>query len=404
VNLYAIGALVLLPLSVVLDEAVMWFGRNALDIHRSDEDDPAAEDLAQSAQRAHLLSCFLVAISFAGLMALATRSESAYPPVMVMVLAMAWSLLAGALSGVHWRSPLSLAGRALFRPLRLLGAVLRWLLVTGGRFRGLENPAPALDRVKEVEQETRWLLGRAGDEEQRAMLANLRDFGESLVEDVMVPREEIAGVPAEAGIDEILELVEREGHSRYPVYSDSLDTVIGVLHVFDLLQAPPDATAASLAGQTHFTNETKSVGTLLRELQVTYNQMAVVVDEYGGTAGIVTVEDLLEELVGEIEDEHDEEETPVRRLEPGVYWVEGTMRVDEVNEVLELGLEEGEYDTLAGLVLDRLERIPRPGERIRENGVWLEVLSSEPHRIQALKVMILDRGESEEGRSHGEDR
>ena len=109
----------------------------------------------------------------------------------------------------------------------------------------------------------------------------------------------------------------------------------------------------------------------------------------------VTVEDLLEELVGEIEDEDDEPVPQVRRLKPGAYWVDGTMRVDELNEVLELSLEEGEYDTLAGLVLDRLERVPKAGERLRENGVWLEVLAAEPHRIHALRVVVDPREEAE---------
>jgi CBS domain containing-hemolysin-like protein len=223
------------------------------------------------------------------------------------------------------------------------------------------------------------------------MLATLQEFGEACVEDVMVPREEVVGIPAEATVPEILDVVRREGYTRYPVYRDTLDTVVGVLHVFDLLAAPPDVTAASLARDPVLTSATKPVGTLLRELQATYNQMAVAVDEYGGMAGIATVEDLLEELVGEIHDELDiEEESPLRRIEAGVYWVEGTMRVEDLNEALGLDLEEGEYDTVAGLVLDRLERIPLPGERVREDGVALEVAAAEPQRILALRLTLID--------------
>jgi CBS domain containing-hemolysin-like protein len=119
--------------------------------------------------------------------------------------------------------------------------------------------------------------------------------------------------------------------------------------------------------------------------------MAVVMDEYGGTAGLVTVEDLLEELVGEIEDEHDEALPRVRRLEPGVFWVDATLPLSEVNEILHLDLEGGEYyDTVAGLVLERLERVPRAGERIREDGAWIEVLNAEPNRIQSLKIQLAE--------------
>ena len=388
-----VGALALLPLSMFLSEAVMWFARNALDIHRSDDDDASAADLARSASQAELVSRFCIAVSFVALISIAVRLDSIGTTLTVVLAAFVWTLFAGALSGVHWRSPVSLAGRALFRPLRWLGIALDWVLLGWGRLGG-PDARGSLVRVKEMEQETRWLLGRTPDDETGKMLASLHEFGESLVEDVMVPREEIAGIPAEAGLADILAMVQRERHSRYPVYSDSLDTVVGVLHVFDLLQASEGDVASTLAQKPFFTNDTKGVGALLRELQVTYNQMAVVVDEYGGTAGIITVEDLLEELVGEIGDEHEEEETPLRRLGPGVFWVEGTMRVDEVNEALKLDLDEGEYDTLAGLVLDRLERIPRPGERIRANGVWLEVAASEPHRIKAVKVTVLNRGEA----------
>ena len=386
----AIAAGALLPLSIFLDEAVLWFGRNALDLIHSEEEQESAEEFARAARRARLVSRLIVAVSFSILGALAVRSPSIYPMMTLMVAGIAWTVTTGALAGVYWRSPLGLAGRAVFRPSRWLGEFLRWIVLTWGRLPGPDSPMTSVERVQEAEQELHWLLGLDEEDEQGEMLANLQEFGESLAEDVMVPREEVAAIPAKAGIKEIVEVVKRERHSRYPVYEESLDTVVGVLHVFDLLDIPPDVNAASLSRQPFFTNDTKSVGALLRELQVTYNQMAVVVDEYGGTAGIVTVEDLLEELVGEIEDEHDEEETPLRRVEPGVYWVEASIRLDEVNEALELNLPEGEYDTLAGLVLDRLERVPRQGERIREDGVVLEVVAAEPHRIQALRVIILE--------------
>jgi Mg2+/Co2+ transporter CorC len=388
------GAFVLLPVAVCLEEAVGWFGRHASDLHEREEGAEGAGAFLADACRSHLMSRFLVAVSFALLAGLVvTGSTSLWTRFGLLAWGLAWTLGAGALAGLRWQSPLSLAGRGLYRPLRALGTVLRGLLVVWGR--GWFRQAGLLGWVREGRNEMEWLWGRTGEDEQVKMLATLQEFGESLVEDVMVPREELVGIAADVPVSQVLELVKTERYSRYPVYEDSLDSVVGVLHVFDLLTASSEATAGSLARKPLFTNATKPVGTLLRELQVTYNQMAVVVDEYGGTAGIVTVEDLLEELVGEIEDEDDEPVPQVRRLKPGAYWVDGTMRVDELNEALELSLEEGEYDTLAGLVLDRLERVPKAGERLRENGVWLEVLAAEPHRIHALRVVVDPREEAE---------
>lgn len=386
-------ALVLLPASGLIDEAALWFSRRALDAARDEDTEGRGRMFARTARHARLLARLLLGSGFATLLVLPLRSGGGTVEVAaVLGLALVWSVAGAGLFGVYWASPLGLWGRALFRPLARGGALLRPLLVLWGHLPGMDAPLGALERVEELEEENRWLSGGTGEEEESRMLASLHTFGESLVEDVMVPREEVMGIQAAAATDSILSIVEREGYSRYPVFRDSLDTVVGVLHVFDLLDAPPDAEAASLAHPPHFTHATQSVTALLRELQESYNQMAVVVDEYGGVAGVVTVEDLIEELVGEIEDETDEEETLLREMEPGVYWVDASLRVDELNEMLELDLEEGEYDTLAGLVLERLERIPRPGERVREDGVWLEVTAAEPNRIQALKLVLPKRG------------
>ena len=383
--------MVCLPVSVFLDEAAMWFARNSLDSYAGEEERRTARKFARSASHAHLLSRFLVSLAFAVLIFSATRTPTLSGVMISLTVALVWAFFTAALSGVHWRSPLSLIGRAMIRPLGFLGAIAGWIFSVWGRMAGEEsgeNEDAAREQVQMLGQEGDWLLEKAETTDQGKMLATLREFGESLVEDVMVQRESMVAIPASAEIPEILSVVQNEGHSRYPVYSESQDTVVGVLHVFDLLSANPGVDAGSLARPALFTSATKSVGTLLRELQVTYNQMAVVVDEYGGVAGLVTVEDLLEELVGEIEDEHDEEETPLKELEPGVYWIQGTMRVDEINEALALEVEEGEYDTVAGLFLDRLERVPRVGERLRENGVWLEVLTAEPNRVHAVKLVV----------------
>jgi CBS domain containing-hemolysin-like protein len=375
------AALLLLLIGAALDQASLWFARQPGDSPDTDED--ALSPALSAAGRSHLAGRFLVAAAFALFGHAAARDPSPWTWGGLVAGGAVWAL-AAALSGLRWQSPWSLAGRAAYRVLRGFGLVLeRGLLV------GRSSGARAFrDASRERQQEVEWLLGRTGENEQLQMLTALQEFGEATVEDVMLRREEIAAIPSSARVPEILGIVEAERYTRYPVYEGSLDTVVGVLHVFDLLTAGPEADAGSLARKPFFTTASKPVGNLLRELQVTYNQMAVVVDEYGGTAGLATVEDLLEELVGEIEDEDDEMEAPLRRLEPGAYWVLGTMRIEELNEALELELPEGEYDTVAGLVLDRLERIPHPGERVRENGVMIEVLASEPQRIQAVRVVV----------------
>jgi CBS domain containing-hemolysin-like protein len=387
------AAFLLLPAAVALDEASAWFARNTTDPQDAEAD--ALEEALRASSRAHLVGRFLVALSFALLAREAARTSAPWAWGALLAWGTVWTLVGAALSGLRWQSPWSLAGRAAYRPLRWLGFGLdRMLRLWGGAWARRESLS---ERARERQQEVKWLLGRTGEDTELRMLATLQEFGEATVEDVMLRREEIVAIPSSARLPEILEIVDAERYTRYPVYEGSLDTVIGVLHVFDLLAAPPDAGAGTLARKPFFTNATKPVGNLLRELQVTYNQMAVVVDEYGGTAGLATVEDLIEELVGEIEDEDDELEAPLRRLEPGAYWVLGTMRIEELNEALELDLPEGEYDTVAGLVLDRLERIPHPGERLQENGVLIEVLASEPQRIQAVRVVVDDSGRTVSG-------
>lgn len=387
------AAFLLLPAAVALDEASAWFARNTTDPQDAEAD--ALEEALRASSRAHLVGRFLVALSFALLAREAARTSAPWAWGALLAWGTVWTLVGAALSGLRWQSPWSLAGRAAYRPLRWLGFGLdRMLRLWGGAWARRESLS---ERARERQQEVKWLLGRTGEDTELRMLATLQEFGEATVEDVMLRREEIVAIPSSARLPEILEIVDAERYTRYPVYEGSLDTVIGVLHVFDLLAAPPDAGAGTLARKPFFTNATKPVGNLLRELQVTYNQMAVVVDEYGGTAGLATVEDLIEELVGEIEDEDDELEAPLRRLEPGAYWVLGTMRIEELNEALELDLPEGEYDTVAGLVLDRLERIPHPGERLQENGVLIEVLATEPQRIQAVRVVVDDSGRTVSG-------
>jgi len=393
-----LGAVVLLlVLAALLEEAAAWYVRQGADLLSSEEDESLTLAAARSARQARLLGRGAVALAL-GLSVIAmVRVEKLPWTGIAFGLALAWTFYFAAFSGVRGRSPWSLVGRVVLSSLAWAGSVSRVLLLAGGRLPGIGAPLSSVERVTELDRELAWLRGQTdhaspdAGEEARAVVATLHQFGEALVEDVMVQREAIVAIRSAATLPEIVSVVSGQGYSRYPVYSENLDNIVGVLHVLDLLNAPPGATAVDLSRPPLFTPSTKPVGALLQELQTTYNQMAVVVDEYGGSAGLVTVEDLLEELVGEIEDEHDEALPRVRRLEPGVFWVDATLPLSEVNEILHLDLEEGEYyGTVAGLVLDRLERIPKTGERLREDGAWIEVLNAEPNRIQSLKIQLAE--------------
>ena len=394
---FMVAGIVLIILAALLEEAAAWFARQGADLVSSEEDEALILAASRSARQARLLGRGAVALALGVWVIAMPRANSLPWAGIALALAFAWTIYFAAVSGIRGRSPWSLLGRLAFRSMAWVGSLSRVLLLAGGRLPGLGAPLSSVERVSELDRELAWLRGhvdRASPDagvEARAVVATLHQFGEALVEDVMVQREAIVAIPATATLPEIVGVVAGQGYSRYPVYADNLDNIVGVLHVLDLLNATPALTAADLSRPALYTPSTKSVGALLQELQTTYNQMAVVMDEYGGTAGLVTVEDLLEELVGEIEDEHDEALPRVRRLEAGVFWVDATLPLGEVNEILHLDLEEGEYySTLAGLVLERLERVPRAGERIREDGAWIEVLSAEPHRIQSLKIQLAE--------------
>lgn len=377
-------------IAFLLEEAAVWFARSAVGTLREDPDDEHAVDLAQRSRGARTLSHVFFAIGALFLAAAARTVDAVWAAPAAFAAALTVSGLAAAWLAPHGRSPLNPLGRALFRPLHRVGTALRAVVRVFRRGLGLRSPHNLVERVLEMDQVLEWLSGERLEDETERVVATLHEFGEATAADLMVPREEVVGIPAGATVAQAIVLTAEEGYSRYPVYRDSLDNVEGVLHVFDLLEADDDAPVGSLARPPLVTTGTKPASRLLRELQLSYNQLAVIVDEFGGTAGIVTVEDLLEELVGEIHDETDEEEALVRALARGVFWVDAAIPVDDLNETLELDLEEGEYDTLAGLVLERLERIPRTGERIRENGVLLEVIAAEAHRVRAFKLTLLE--------------
>ena len=229
------------------------------------------------------------------------------------------------------------------------------------------------------------------DENEREMIHSIFEFRETVVREVMVPRTDIVQVEKDTPVEELLEIAKEMGHSRIPVFDDQVDNVVGILHVKDLLpymrggRAIPPLSA--LVRPAYFVPESKMIGELLREFQQQRIHMAIIVDEYGGTAGLVTLEDIIEEIVGEIRDEYDHE-TPLIDILDGDRWrIDGKISISELNEALELGIpEDEEYDSLGGFILSHLGHIPTAGEEAVFGNLVLSVETVESQRIQTVVV------------------
>jgi putative hemolysin len=227
------------------------------------------------------------------------------------------------------------------------------------------------------------------------MMRRILALDQTTADEVMVPRTEIKAIEVSTPIPEVIEFVVRDGHSRYPVYRERLDQVIGILHAKDLLAYARSGNAPSslapLLRPVIFVPTTKPVSALLREFQQERAHMAVVVDEYGGVAGLVTLEDVLEEIVGEIEDEYDRrrQRTLIRRLSQTEALVDGDTEIRRLNRTLGLSLPEEEAVTIAGLILETLGDIPEPGTKLRFGSVEITVEEATEREIQTVRVTIL---------------
>ena len=231
------------------------------------------------------------------------------------------------------------------------------------------------------------------------MMKRILSLDEITAEEVMVPRTEMQAIEANTSLEEVLQFVVTDGHSRYPVYEEVRDNVIGILYVKDLLRtvlnSGKDTPLRKLLRPAYYTPTTKPVNVLLREFQRERVHMAVVVDEYGGVAGIVTLEDILEEIVGEIEDEYDRPRSRqlIRRLSATEAVVDGDAEVRLVNRTLGLELPEDEAVTIAGLILEKLGDIPDPGARLQIDGALLTVEGATEREITSVRVTILPQEE-----------
>jgi CBS domain containing-hemolysin-like protein len=263
---------------------------------------------------------------------------------------------------------------------------------------GMRGDNGVRETLEELIEETEHDHDRLSDDE-RTMFRNLLEFGELTVEDVMVPRADIVGVPEDASLDTVIATMSDAGHSRLPVFRGSLDTVVGMVHVRDLLcywQSRAGFDLPSVVRPLLFVPPSMLVLDLLRRMRASKVHMALVIDEHGGTDGLATIEDLVEEIVGEIEDEHDVGAEPsINEVADGVLEADARLPVPALEAMIETDLlpadREDDIDTLGGLVFDLAGRVPEPGEIIRHPaGLAFEVIEADPRRIHRLRIRQID--------------
>jgi putative hemolysin len=256
------------------------------------------------------------------------------------------------------------------------------------------------DRVSA--DEIRLMIERGGEQgileaEEEQMIHAVIELGDRRIHEVMVPRIAIVALPATATFEQAIDTVVEEGHSRVPVYEESVDEIVGILYAKDLLPFLKEAVGPrpplrSLLRTPVFVPESMSIDDLLHELQRRKVHLAVVLDEYGGTAGLVTIEDLLEEIVGEIQDEYDVEEPMIVRLSDDEARVDGRAAIDDLEELFDTSIaleDEDEYDTVGGLIYHRIGGVPTPGDEVQVDGLLLTVESTDGRRV--AKVLVRRR-------------
>ncbi len=295
------------------------------------------------------------------------------------------------------------------RPLRWLLVVavpLIWPLLRLARRAGSEE-ASASRSIFLTEDGLRLLLNFGEEErfieaEEREMIDSIFRFSETTVGEVMIPRVDVIALDRHASLQAALDTIVEGGHSRIPIYEDTIDHVIGVLYAKDLLgcyrEGMQNVKITDLMRTPYFVPESAMVDDLLGDLQHKKVHLAIVVDEYGGTAGVVTIEDLLEEIVGEIQDEYDSEAPLIQRQAPGVYLVRGRVDIDDLNRELGLHLTDADESyTLAGVIFSHLQRVPDVGDTLDLDGARIEILAVNDNRIEQVRLSVVAAQEGPTG-------
>ena len=268
-------------------------------------------------------------------------------------------------------------------------------LLSGGVLRLLGvDPNKPTDSITEDELRTIVEVGHEKgviESEEKEMINNVFDLGDSVARDIMVPRIDMSCVDVEASYEELMEIFRRDHYTRLPVYEDNTDNIIGIINMKDLILLE-DRAAFSVRDylrQPLFTFESKKLSELMIEMRKTSNNIVIVLDEYGATAGLITLEDILEEIVGDIRDEFDaDEEDELKEISKGEYLADGSMNLDDINDRLGLELVSEDFDSLGGFMIDRLEHLPAEGEEVDTEEVRLVVEKVNKNRIDKVHIYV----------------
>ncbi len=246
------------------------------------------------------------------------------------------------------------------------------------------------------------------ESEEKEMIYNVFDFSDALAKDIMVPRINMVTVDVNATFEEVLSTFRESMYTRFPVYEEDKDNIIGLINIKDFILTEDEEhfQVRSILRDAHFTYEYKKVADLLYELREKTTSVTFVLNEYGATVGMITLEDLLEEIVGEIRDEYDEdEEEYIQKVDERVYLVEGSMKLDDINDELDTKLDSEDYDSIGGIIIESLDRLPEDGEEVTlENGIHLKVQGIEQNRIVKVLMTLPEEPEAQEdGEGNGEE-
>jgi CBS domain containing-hemolysin-like protein len=225
--------------------------------------------------------------------------------------------------------------------------------------------------------------------EEKEMIYNVFEFGDLQVKDIMVQRVDIAALEQEASYEETMEIIKREQFSRIPVYKETIDNIVGILNVKDLLMLDKEMGPFSIEKymrEPFYTFEFKKITDLFRDMKKEKNHMAVVLDEYGGTVGIVTIEDVVEEIVGDISDEYDEDENEIDVVKEDEYIVSGSVRLEEINDLIGTTIESEEFDSVGGFIIGQLGRLPEASEQVEYNNIIFKIENIDKNRIRKVRI------------------
>jgi CBS domain containing-hemolysin-like protein len=294
------------------------------------------------------------------------------------------------------------------RPMRIFSTIFKWFIdildwatrqilrIFGLRVVGGHSLIYSVEEIKQILTESE--EGGVIEPPEHEMLEAIFELGDLLVRQMMIPRMEIIAIEADANLDEITAIVRQTTYTKLPVYEEDLDQIVGILHVKDLLpitESPErqSFTARMLAREPIFVPETLPVNALLRRFRDNRQHIAIVLDEFGGTAGLVTLEDLLEEIVGEVSDQFDTTTPEIDILPDGSVLIDGLTLIDDVNTRLKMDLHDPNYDTIAGYFLGKIGRIPKVGEEIESDGARLRIESMDALRIDVIRLTRLEKAD-----------